>query len=441
MKKNTLILLLLAAVLGIAVYFLEIRDGKPRDEATADTSKPAFDIKREDIASITVNRSGQSVTLEERDGKWLISQPLNATADQSTVDSLISSITGARIERSLPASEDDRKTFGLAEPAVTLDLKLKGGQEHKIQLGNKDFSGLSVYGIVDDASEVALLPASVLTNSDKSIDDLRDRSVLGVSQFDIASLALNNENGRIELGKDDGNWTIKGPMAVAADESEVTSLLNELTSARATEFVSDASADLSQYGLNKPVITVTAKLVDGGERVLTLGSKTDELYYAKNQARSEVLKVDSSLYDKLNVKLADLRDKQIVKLNKDDLTRIEVKNPNLTLIAEKDGEGKWLIKSPADKKDKEAQTYKVFDPLETKATEILDAAPASARAKLAKPAVEVKLTDKSGQVTEISVSSADGDNAYVSVKGKPGVYKVGKQMVEDLSFKAADISL
>ena len=32
MKRSTLILLLLAAVIGIAVYYLEIKPGKPRDE-------------------------------------------------------------------------------------------------------------------------------------------------------------------------------------------------------------------------------------------------------------------------------------------------------------------------------------------------------------------------------------------------------------------------
>src|SRR6185369_15268380 len=104
-----------------------------------------------------------------------------------------------------------------------------------------------------------------------------------------------------------------------------------------------------------------------------------------------------------------------------------------TLVAEKDKENKWIIKTPTDKKDKEARSGKVLDPLETKATEVLDAAPSSAAAKLAKPAVEVRLTDKNGKVTVVTVSSADGEDAYVKVKDRPGVYKVGKQTLEDLS--------
>lgn len=41
----------------------------------------------------------------------------------------------------------------------------------------------------------------------------------------------------------------------------------------------------------------------------------------------------------------------------------------------------------------------------------------------------------------MKVSSADGENAYLRIEGKPEAYKVGKQMVEDLSFKATDIVL
>ena len=74
MKRNTLILLLLAAVIGVAVYYLEIKPGKPRDEK-ADESKPAFAFKREDISSISITRSGQTVTVEDTDGKWTINQP------------------------------------------------------------------------------------------------------------------------------------------------------------------------------------------------------------------------------------------------------------------------------------------------------------------------------------------------------------------------------
>src|SRR4030095_7584472 len=198
MKRNTLILLLLAAVIGVAIYFLEIKPGKPRDEKP-DESRPAFAFKREDISSISITRSAETVTVEDADGKWAINQPGTAQANQSAVDSLVGSLTSAKIERSISPSSEEMKSFGLEEPSVTVVIKLKNGETQTLKLGAKDFSGLSAYAQIGDSKDVALVPAAVLTNSDKSLNDLRDKAILGASQFDIKSIALTNENGQLSL--------------------------------------------------------------------------------------------------------------------------------------------------------------------------------------------------------------------------------------------------
>ena len=436
MKKNTLILLLLAAVIAVAVYFLEIKQGKPRDEKT-DESKPAFAFTRDDISTISITRSGQSVTLEEKDGKWTITQPLTAQADQTTADSLVSSLTSAKIERSLTPSAEEMKSFGLEEPAVTVEIKLKSGETQTIKLGAKDFSGLSAYAQLSSSGDVALVPSSLLTNADKSLNDLRDKAIFGASQFDIKSISLTNEHGQMSLAKDDGEWALKKPFEAGVETTEMNTFLSEVTSASAEEFVSEAADDLPKYGLDKPQITLSAQLNDGSEKSIS-AAKKDENHYAKTSTLPQIFKISSSLYDKLNIKPAELRNKDIFKLDRDNLTKIEIKNPSLKLVAEKSGD-KWTIKEPVDKKDKDAPAFKVINPFETKADEILESPSTEARAKLAKPAIEAKLTYKDGKVVELTVSAADGDNAYVSVKGRSEVFKVKKQMLDDLSFKLADL--
>lgn len=436
MKRNTLILLLLAAAIGVAVYFLDIKPGKPRDEKT-DESKPAFVFTREDISSISITRSGQTVVVEETDGKWTINQPLTAQANQSTVDSLVSSLTSAKIERSLSPSAEEIRSFGLEEPSVTVEIKLKSGDTQTLKLGAKDFSGLSAYAQIGDSKDVALVPASVLTNADKSLDDLRDKAILGVSQFDIKSISLTNEHGQMSLAKDGGEWALKRPFEAGVETTEMNTFLSEITSAEAEEFVSETADDLAKYGLDKPEITLTAQLNDGSEKSISAGEKDDN-HYAKASARSQVFKISSSLYDKLNIKPSELRNKEMFKLDRDNLSKIEIKNPNLKLIAEKSGD-KWIIKEPADKKDKDAPTFRVINPFETKAEEIVGSPSSEVRSRLAKPAVDARLTYKDGKVVQVMVSSADGDNAYVSVKGRSEVFKVKKQMLDDLSFKAADL--
>lgn len=445
MKRNTLILVLVAALGAAAVYFLEIKNGKPRDEKP-DSSKPAFTLKREDLSSVALTRAGQTIVVEQKDSKWTITQPVNASANESAVDALVTDLVNARVERTITAAPEEVKSFGLNEPTVVIRLKLKNGSEQTLRLGVKDFSNLSVYGLIGDSREVALLPATLATNAEKSLNDLRDLSILGgLSQYDISSVSVRNKDGGYTLAKENADWVIKTPVQAPADESEVSSLLSELTSARATEVASETGDNLAAYGLSQPTLTLAAFLQAGGERQVIFAEKTEGAnkdYFAKSSDRSQVFKVDASLFEKLNVKASKLRSKQIIKLDREQITRAQVRNPNLTLVAEKNAEGKWIIKAPADQKDKEAQSSKFLDPFEsTKATEVLDRPSASIAAKLSKAPVEVRLTAKDGRTTVVKISAADGDDVYVRVEGRSEIFKVKKQLLDDLSFKAVDIVL
>lgn len=437
MKRSTLLLLLAAVVGGVLIYFLEIKPGKPRDEKP-DTAKEAFSFKREDITGVTVTRGSEKVVLENQDNKWLVKSPVNAAADDSAMNSLIGDLVSARIEREFPnPSADALKEYGLTTPAVKLEVKLKDGKTRTIELGGKDPLGSSVYAKLDGSPNVAVLGASLLTNADKPLNDWRDRSVFGATQYDVTSLKINNENGGFELGKKDAEWAITAPFAGPAEDAEVNSLISDLTSAKAAEIVADTADDLAKYGLDKTKVSATAKLNTGSEKALFVGAKVDDKYYAKTADSPRILKIESSLYDKLNLKLSTLRSKQIVKINRDELTRIEVKNASGKLVATKKDD-KWLVVEPADKKDKEAQTFKLFTPFESKASEVVDKPTAAMNAKLAKPIAEFRLTDKNGKTTVVKVSDADGDNIYIRVEGRPEVYKLGKAMLDGFNFKIED---
>src|SRR5215510_375904 len=148
MKRNTLILLLIAVVAGFTVYLVEIRPGKPRDEK-ADTTKPAFNFKREDVVGVTLTRGKDTTSLEFQDNKWLIKQPINTLADETTLNSLVGDLVSARIERDFSASNEQLKNYGLTEPAVKLEIKLKNGNSHRVELGSRDPIGSSAYARID----------------------------------------------------------------------------------------------------------------------------------------------------------------------------------------------------------------------------------------------------------------------------------------------------
>lgn len=439
MKRSTLLLLLAAVVGGIVIYFLEIKPGKPRDDAAIPESKEAVSFKREDIVGVTVTRGGETVSLENENNKWLIKQPTAATADDAALNSLIGDLVSARVESNFAnPSADALKEYGLDSPAVKLEVRLKDGKTHKIELGGKDPLGSSVYARFDSSANVAVIPAALLASADKPLNDWLDRSLLGVSEYDLASLKLTNESGSLELSKKDSEWALTAPSASAAETSDVSSLITDVTSAKAESIVNEDTSDLSKFGLNKAAIVLTAKLNTGGEKVLQIGTKVNDAYYAKTSDNPKVVKIFGTLFETLNkAKFASLRSKQFYKINRDELTRFEIKNEHGRLVTEKKDD-KWLVVEPADKKDKEAQPFKLFTPFESKASEILDKATAAINAKFAKPAAEIRLTEKSGKTTVLKLSQADGDDIYLRVEGRPEIYKMGKMMLESFNYKIED---
>ena len=86
------------------------------------------------------------------------------------------------------------------------------------------------------------------------------------------------------------------------------------------------------------------------------------------------------------------------------------------------------------------ESWKFLDPIDNaRAQEILDTPPGNIVARLAKPAVEVTITDQIGKTMKISISAAAGDSAYARTSAGPAIYKVEKKLLDDLNFKAADL--
>jgi len=440
MKKSTLILLIVAVGLGTFVYFYEIKGGKKR-EAAEESAKKVFQFKQDDIVEIALNRAGETLGFEKRGEEWVMTQPLSTKADQSTLDAIARNLTSTQFERKLAASEDKLKTYGLSEPKVSLTVKLKSGQQHRLRLGEKDFNGTNVYALMDDSQEVALIPSYVFESADKTRFDLRDKSVLDVSQSEVTTLELKIPTGQFLLTKQGDDWQLQQPRPMPADANEISSILSKLSFAKMSEIVTEEATDLKAYGLDKPVITARLRTEKGSEQMLMLGKKESEQYYGKTNTRSAVFKLNADVYETLDATLFKLRNKKPALFAQDEITRLRLKNEHQTIVCEKNAD-KWVLKEPADKKDKEVKQYQLFNPLQfSDATEIFDTPSKDLTAALADPVVEIQLTKKNGKTITVSISKKVDNSVYVRNSLSPAVMKFDGSLLDDLNFKVEDILL
>ena len=303
MKRNTFIVLLIALALGAYVYFYEMKSGKERDAEEA--SKPAFTFKSEEVAALNLTSNNQTTVLENTGKDWTITQPVKTDADQTAVESLLSSIAGATIDRSLVMTPNLQAASGVAQPATTLEIKLKNGTQHKLLLGRKDPTDAGVYAQIDQNPNVLLLPASLLTSAVKTLNDLRAKEMTKLLQGDVTSFTIKNQNLTFAAERSGENkWLVKEPAAKKDQEAE-TSKPFTLLNTPATEVI-DSPDDKVKALMTKPVVEASFTGKENQVVKFFVSAAEGENVYVRVEGRSEIFKASKSLLESLNFKVNDV---------------------------------------------------------------------------------------------------------------------------------------
>jgi hypothetical protein len=445
-KKTTLLVLLCAAALGAAVYYFDWKKGNEPKPA-ADASKPAFSFQASDIVAFMLAHPAQPgdspVRFEKRDGAWRIVQPIETDADQSTAEGIVDQLATARIAQTESGSADRRKAFGLDPPQASVDFQLANGSKHTILIGDKDFTGESAYKIIDNGHDVTLLPQLLSTSVSKSLDDLRDRAVLHMDTEQVTSFELKNSSGDLAVTKDKDEWKFATPAGSLAGKDAVDALLQAVANAKMVSVASEKPDNLARYGLASPAITFTASGDKGAKSTLVVGKQDGAAYFARDLSRPTIFRIDGDAEKKLSEKFGDLRDKQVLHADIADTQRIQIQDAaGAFVLSRKPGNSdEWTFESPADRKGKPVSSWKVLDPLGTmRAEEVIDHPAPNLLAQLSTAAIGLVLTGKDGKDLNLRISKPTGDFVYAQASGDPALYKLKKEVFDQLNLSGADLA-
>ncbi len=441
-RRSTLIVLLIAILLGGGVFYYQKKHSTPA--TPADASKPVFaSLQSADIQTISVQHlpaSEPAIQIARSGDGWQISQPLDTPADSSSVQGIADGLAEASSSQSEPGTPDRLKAYGLDPGALSIAFTLKNGTSHKVLLGNKDFTGDSVYALVDSNQSVVLLPNSLLTSADKTVDDLRDHAVLHFDQDQASSAELKSASSDIELKKTTSGWNMTKPDTAAADSDAVSGLLSAVSSGKMTSVAGEKPDDLAKYGLSNPAVTFTVTNDIGKSSTLIVGKKQDKNYYARDTSRPTIFEIDDALYGKLTQTPGELLDKTPLHVDETDINEIEIHDSSGSMVADRKSGENWEMASPDNVKGKAASAWKVFSALsELHADDVIEKPTAEITSALAQPAYELILTDKSGKKRTLRVSKASGDYVYAQSSDGPAIFKLKKSSLTDLDIKPDDL--
>jgi hypothetical protein len=251
---------------------------------------------------------------------------------------------------------------------------------------------------------------------------------------DVVSLSLAFPDRRIAaVKKDDKLWEFTEPQGIDADSEAWEMLVSSLGQIEKGGVVS-AEANLSQYGLDKPAVEVTAKLKDGKSVGVLFGSenpkKTDN--YAKLADSPDVFLSPVSGSKSFQKTLTDLRNKKILEFALDDIHSVRIEDGRSLMEFQRSGMD-WMVKKPLDvKADKEEIAGFLSGILSARATGFADSGVTMLRAGLAPPATKITLRDTKANVDRVLIlgKSPEADKFYAQDVSRPSIMIVSKDVPE-----------
>src|SRR5215831_16203100 len=127
--------------------------------------------------------------------------------------------------------------------------------------------------------------------------------------------------------KENGGWQIVQPAAAKADDNEVNGITSALSSIEVNRVIDENPANLNDYGLSNPRIEVDFKASgDKDYKKLFIGEKTPTggNMFAMRGGEKKVIAIPAFQESTFDKKTFDLRDKTVIKFDRDKIDKIDV---------------------------------------------------------------------------------------------------------------------
>ncbi len=257
-------------------------------------------------------------------------------------------------------------------------------------------------------------------------------AILKLDEASITQVDLKKKDAApIVLAKSGGSWQITEPKPLSADQNMVSSLVSSLSSLRSERVVDDKPSDLSAYGLTQPALEVDLTEKDNKNQKLLIGddTPTGSAVYAMLAGDPRVFTIATYSKNSLDKSENDLRDKRLLTVAADKISRLELDRNNQAIEFGRDKE-EWQILKPRPLR---ADTLEIGELVQKLTDARMDLSGSDASEKDAAsgfahgtPVAIVKVTDLSG-TQELQVRK-DKDTYYAKSSTVEGAYKVDSSL-------------
>lgn len=217
----------------------------------------------------------------------------------------------------------------------------------------------------------------------------------------------------------------------------------------------EVQADLSVYGLDKPVLTLVVHTTEDTSIEVAFGKKNEYLSqrYVKVSGRSGVFLVPDALFSAVNKQRSDIRSKNPIQFKVTDVRKAIIASPAGRIVVSQPAVGEWKIIEPrelAASKDavdamlNSIRTVTVTDFIDTALIDTTKKSPAVPSFENPKVSVQLEMregADPSGLLVKLSGGANDADTGpeYVQVAGVESIYRLSGDLSSSLTKGVNDL--
>jgi hypothetical protein len=314
------------------------------------------------------------------------------------------------------------------------------------------WSRVLIYLAVLVAVAAYLYVVEIKQKAEKQAQEERAEKMVHLEKDKLVRVDLQSaERGTIELRKPADAWVLTAPVKAKCDEAAVGSLLQSAVDAKPEKVVLEKDVTWEEYGLDKPEFTVTLYSKDDKTTKIAFGAANPakSSYYARVDDQPKLLLVADTLKNSMNKTTFDLRDKSILTIPAEDVTRFVISRKGVETELKQEPPDRWVMIRPEETRVKGALVSGALRSVAgLSARDIIDEPKKDGDPYgLDKPEEIYTLTGADQEQTlEIGkpVESSDGStttqpNHYARVKGHDTVYVVESRLLKMMKTDPQDL--
>jgi len=228
------------------------------DKQTKDLrDKSILSFSDADVHKIQIQGEGKDILLSEKDNKWFIEKPATYDADGATIRNLLSTLRSMRAVDFPSDAPTDLAQYGLDAPRLKVTLGVgTDGTEKTLAIG-KDNDQKQIYVQRGGQPTVFAVNDFVFRDLNKSVEDLRDKTVLAFDRDKLSAIQVVGKEGKTRLVRgDDKKWKVEGSDAKPL-EPAINQYVSDLAELKGYEIATDHADNLADYGLDQPKVAIT----------------------------------------------------------------------------------------------------------------------------------------------------------------------------------------